>query len=371
MACSVLSAVPPIDDHMNPHFASLLTSIYRLLLNAYPPSYHDQFEDEMFETFLEGVAEAESLGTLASFLLREFREMPNALIKAYWDGWKTRLQNGIQTLQDVASTSDLPPAPPDGRESWQQALLELSPFVVTAFLLIFVTYLPFSGVNAGWQRDPDFLGKVITPLTLPFLLLGLARGFPRWAYPLGGLLFGYFGLTAGQTGLWLFLTIMLLASFMLVLAAILTDPHPSQLPIPIRRIGQSLSIDWTRLSFGVYGAMPLIILMAFDDAHTNSRTPYFVFAILVMLVCALIYCRSRDTTIRIATLLAGLSFSIWCAWLDNVSFAGGLMNWVTVTSSGLESILWMGVLWLQWAVCILLPVVFFLINRALHLKRAV
>lgn len=356
---------------MKPHFASSLTSIYRLLLNAYPPSYRVQFEDEMFDTFSEGVEEAGSLGTLASFLLREFREMPKALIKAYWDGWKTRLQNGIQTLQDVASTSDLPPAPPDGRESWRQVLFELSPFVASALLLILVTYLPFSGVNAGWQRDPDFLDKVVMPFTLPFLLLGLARGLPRWAYPLGGLLLCYSGLMVGETGLWLFLAVMFLASSMLVVAAILTDPQPSRLPIPIRRIGQSLSLDWTRLSFGIFGAMPLIIMMAFDDAHTNSRTPYFAFSVLVMIVSALIYCRSRESTMQITMLLTGLTFSIWGAWMDKVSFAGGLTNWTSVTSLGIESFIWRAALWLQWAVFILFPAIFILFKRVLHLKRAV
>jgi hypothetical protein len=207
-------------------------------------------------------------------------------------------------------------------------------------------------------------------LTLPFLLLGLTLGLPRWAYPFGGLLLSYAGLIAGQTGLWLFLTIMLLASALLFIAAILTDPQPSRLPIPIRRIGQSLSVDWTRLSFGIYGAMPLIILTAFDDAHINSRTPYFAFSVLVMIVGALIYCRSREATMQINVLLAGLTFSIWGAWLDKVSLVDGLVNWTTVTASGIESLAWMAMLWIQWAVLILSPVVLILFNRVVHLKPA-
>lgn len=356
---------------MNPHFASSLTSIYRLLLNAYPPSYRVQFEDEMYDTFIEGVDESESLGALTSFLLREFRDIPKALVKAYWDGWMTRLQNGIQILQDIASTSDLPPAPPDGRESWRQALFELSPFVASAFLLILITYLPFSGVNAGWQRDPDFLGKVIMPLTLPFLLLGLARGLPRWAYPFGGLLLGHQLFVSYQSGMWLFLIAMVFAYSLLVAAAIATDPQPSLLPILIRRVGQSLSLDWTRLSFGVFGATPLILLMAFDDAHADNRTPYLALSALGMVVSAFVYCRSRTASAQIAALLTGLTLTIWCAWMDKIAFAGGLVGWITLPSTGIKEMFWLLKLWVQWGFLILSPTLLALLGRAARLKRAV
>jgi len=87
--------------------------------------------------------------------------------------------------------------------------------------------------------------------------------------------------------LWPFLIAILLASAILAVMAIITNPQPSPLPAPLRRIGQSLSLDWTRLSFGIYGAMPLAILMAFDDGHTNSRTPYLALSALGMVASAL------------------------------------------------------------------------------------
>ena len=51
--------------------------------------------------------------------------------------------------------------------------------MVAALFLIMITY--FDGWDTGWQREPYFFGKVITWLTLPFLLLCLVRGLPRWA----------------------------------------------------------------------------------------------------------------------------------------------------------------------------------------------
>lgn len=323
----------------------------------------------MYDTFTEGIEDAGRRGMLGWFLLKELRDTPKALANAYWDGWRTKLQTGIQVLQDIASTSDLPPAPPDGRESWRQAFFELSLFAVAAFLLIMVTY--FDGVHAGWQHDPEFLGKVIMPLTLPCLLLGLWRGLPRWAYPFGGLLVGYQIFGSYQSSMWLFLFIMVLAFGALAIAEVITNPQRSLLPLPLRRVGQSLWVDWTRLSFGMFGAMPLVILLAFDDAHLNGRTPYLALSALMMVVCASIYCRSRERTLQISALLAGLTFSICGAWLDRIYFAGGLMNWVTVPAAGIPELLWLLKLWMQWGALILLPAMFARIGRVARLKNAV
>lgn len=301
--------------------ARLADGVYHLILRTYPRAYIQTFGDEMQDTFTEGMDEANSEGRLVQFLLKELSDTPRALANAHWDGWRTKLQSGIQVLQDIASTSDLPPAPPDGRESWRQAFLELSLFAVGAFLLILVTY--FDGMYAGWQRDPEFLGKVIMALTLPFLLLGLWRGLPRWAYPFGGLLLGYQIFVSYQSSMWLFLFIMLLAFLALAIVEVITNPQRSLLPLPLRRIGQSISVGWTRLSFGMFGAMPLVILLAFDDAHVDSRTPYLALSALGTMVSAFIHCRSRVISTQIAALFIGLTFSIWCAWMDKVALRRG------------------------------------------------
>jgi hypothetical protein len=360
-----------IGEYMNSSIFKMLARFYRLLLSIYPPAYRAEFGEEMYTTFAEGLEDARAQKRLARFLLRELNDTPRSLCSAYWQGWMMKLQTGIQMLQDVASTSDLPPAPPDGRESWRQALWELVPFLFTALFLILATYLPFVKISAGWQRDTEFLGKVVLPLTLPFVLLGVARGLPRWTYPFGGLLLGYQIFVSYQSSMWLFMIAMLFAYSGLAAAAILTDPQPQRLPTLVRRIGQSLSLDWTRLSFGFFGAMPLILLTAFDDAHANDRTPYLALSALGMVVSALVYCRSRTTSAQITALLTGLTFAIWCAWMDKITFAGGLVGWVTVPSTDLEEMLWLLRLWLQWGVLILSPAVLVMVGRAAKVKRPV
>jgi hypothetical protein len=274
----------------------------------------------------------------------------------------------MNVLQEIGSISALPPAPPDGRESWPQTFLELSLFIIAAVLLLMVTY--FNGINAGWQRAPEILGKVIPALTLPFLLLGLTLGLPRWAYPFGGLLLGYYLFVSDQASMWLFLLAMMLVFAVLAAVEVLTNPARSLLPLPLRHIVRSISVDWTRLSFGMFGAMPLVIILAFDDAYLNSRTPYLALSVLAMVICAFLYCRSRDRSLQVTVLLAGLTCAIFGAWLDRFYFAGGLINWVTVPSTGIKELLWLFRLWIQWGLIIVLPVLLALMGRVARIRRA-
>jgi hypothetical protein len=181
----------------------------------------------------------------------------------------------------------------------------------------------------------------------------------------------YYVLTANQSGVLPFLAAMLLASAILAVMALVTNVQLSLLPTPVRRIGQSLSLDWTRLSFGLYGAVPLATIFAFDDALTNNRTPYLAISVLSMVACALIYCRSRQSTLQITALLAGMSLSIWAALLDKASFAGGLAGWIATPRPGAADIAWMLKLWVPWVALILAPALLAMAGRAVRPGRAV
>jgi hypothetical protein len=179
----------------------------------------------------------------------------------------------------------------------------------------------------------------------------------------------YYVLTANQSGALPFLVAMLLASAILAVMALVTNVQLSPLPASVRRIGQSLSLDWTRLSFGIYGALPLAIISAFDDAHFNNRTPYMAISVLVMVVFALIYCRSRRRNLQIAALLGGTSLSIWAALLDKTFFAGGLPSWIAAPSPNAADIAWVLELWMLWVALILTPAVLAVAGRAVRPER--
>lgn len=347
-----------------------IDKLHHLLLRAYPSEYGETFGDEIHQTFQDGVNEARSQGRLGIFLLRELLDTPKVLINAYVDRWKRPLINNIQVIDAVTSWDDLPPVSPDGRTSRKQALFELLPFIGTGLLLILATYFPFLGGAARGQDGSLTLGKLIIPLTLPLILLGLLRGLPRWAYPVCGLMLGYQTLILHQTFLLLVLLSLLVASALLGIAAIVTDPSPSILPIPLRKIIQSFSVDWTRLSFACYGAMPVVILAAFDDSRYNNRTFYFAFSILAIIAGALVYSRGRQKHVQVSALLIGLTISILGALLDKISFGSELANWVVISSQGDTGNFWIMAIWIQWVVLLLFPICLVALFRALRQKQA-
>lgn len=308
--------------------------------------------------------------SLGRFCYRELCGMPRAIARVHWYDWTKKWQKGVQQLQAVTSTATLPPPPPDGRDSWRQAGLELSLFLITSLLLI-ATYLPWSGTPVGWQHDLNFLGQIILPLTLPFFLLGLAFGLPRWAYPWGGLLLGYHVLTANQAGLWPFLVAMLIAATILTLTALITTPEPLHLPFLLRRIGQNFSLDWTRLCFGIYGAIPLAIIIAFDDGYANNQTPYLALSTVMMVIGALLYIRSRQQTTQFVALVGGMSLSIWAAWLDKITFAARVDNWIAAPYPGAAELSWLTQLWSTWTFMLLFLALLTTISRAARRKHPI
>ena len=345
------------------NFPGVADRLFRLLLRAYPGEFSETFGDEMRGVFLAGAGDASAEGRLGRFFLRELVDAPRGLVRAHWYGWRQKWQTGIRALRAAASPADLPPLPPDGRASRRQAFLETSLFLLTGLLLVWATYRQPPGLNPGWHRDLYFLGKAITLPALAVFILGLARGLPRWAYPFGGLLLTHYALTAGP-GIWLFLAANLLASLLLGMLALVTNPEPVPLPALLRRIGQSLAADRTRLSFALYGASPLIILAAFDDGYTNARTPFLALAVAGMVAGALVYARARDPQLRMGALLLGTAVAVWAAWLDKLAFGTGLAGWTALPQPGPAEAAWLLRLWLTWSALLLLPALPALMRRS-------
>lgn len=342
---------------------------YAAWLRLYPREFRADFAEEMQTVFREGTRDADAQGALASFILRELRDAPRALAGAHWSNGLKRLREALARIRAAASATDLPPPPPDGRRSWRQAGLELGLFLSAGLILIAVTYLPSAGAPAGWQRDLGLLGQIILPVTLPIGLLGLVRGFPRWAYPSVGLLLSYNILTAQQARSLPFLAVMVLAASLLAAIAVATDPRRSPLPALVRRLAQGLQLDWTRLSFGLYGALPLAIIAAFDDAHADNRTPFLAASAALMIAGALLYSRSQQSPAQIAALLGGMSLALWAAWLDKIAFAGGVAGWIAAPRPGTDDLAWMLALWAGWSALLLAPALLAAAGRALRPRR--
>lgn len=345
-----------------------LISFYRLLIKLYPRHFRQTFGVEMTGVFRSRLQDAARSGAwpIIAVFLHELRDAPRALLKAHWVNVGKHWQESLHRLRLITATADLPPPPPDGRWSWTQLALEASLFLLTAGILIASTYLP-QLASFAWRHDLLQIGAAVTALTLPVFLLGLARGLPRWAYPYGGLLLAFQTLHAGQSGLWPFLLAMLLAYGALGFVALLTSPQPAPLPTLLRRITQSITLDWTRLSFAVFGATPLAILVAFDDGRANTQTPFLAFSVASMVICAFIYCQSRRPPLQLGALLAGTTLSIGAAWLDMLALAAR----VALPAPGRAELVWLLTWWLLWATLIVAPALLRRLSRPNLVKRTV
>lgn len=352
-------------------------SLYELLLRLYPRHFRDEFAREMRAVFSESLDQAAKQGILAlvGVGLRELIDAPLTLMRVHWFNWKKKgkATSGSTARFPPVPSSSLPLPSPDGHESWMQAGLEISLFLSMGVVLALQTYFPLTWPACGPADRPVSgplrgMGSINTAiLLLPALgfLVGLARGLPRWAYPFGGILLGYGFLAAIRFDMLSFLIASLLAFVVLAIAAAVVNARVRPLPPLLRRLGQSMGLDWTRLSFCIYGVMPLMITTAFDDARCNNRTPYLVISVLLMVAGALAYIRSRRTVLQITALLGGMSLSLWCALLDQSHFIGGLESWLSSPGSWLAEIGWMLKLWANVTALILAPFLIRLAHRAL------
>lgn len=322
----------------------LLKHLHRTMLRTFPAEFQAEFGDEMAELFGERLAEAEEQGgwTLTMLVSQEFGQWPVALLRLHFYRWQKKRRRVTQFLAHISRTSlfGVPPMANDGRFSGQQRLLEIIPFLFTAVLILLLTYWP----SAQRTAPPDIALLWAGALPLLGLLLGLARGLPRWAYPYGGLLTGYtMWLAVDQRLVWLWVMLMLTTVSLAVMAAVVNQGE-RPLPELCRQIGASIALDWTRLSFGVFGAAPLFILATFDNAFLNQRTPYLALALLVMVLTAGLYGRCRRQDKQLATLIGGTTLMVVPALLDHVYWQG----WGS-------SMAWLLALWAWMITLLLLP----------------
>ena len=242
----------------------------------------------------------------------------------------------------------------DRRTSWTQTAREVALFVILGVGGVISTYLP------DLARKPLFalLTALVLSLPLLWLLIGLARGMPRWAYPSLGILLGYSfiaSLAAGAAPLFGF---FLLFALTLLVSAYLVDRKRPFLPDLFRIWRQSLSADITRLSFSGYGFLALAITVAFDDAYANNRTAWLLVSVLCMLGGAVSYSRSRKPALQLCSLAAGITFSLLAAILDHARFAA--LQW--------PGPIWIISLWCNLLILIFLPLAAIRILHFFHTR---
>lgn len=332
-------------DRRTTRLIETVEAVVATLSRAFPRGFRAEFGDEMAGVLAERLAAAEEQGARATVALglQELAQLPAALLRAHLYRWRQKRQagRGLFFSGQRLSPFGMPPAANDGRFSALQLCLESAPFLLAAGLILLLTYWPPAWLSPAW-RDPLAMA-VLWAGGLPLLplLLGLARGMPRWAYPYGGLILGYTLLAAMEQRLAWFWGATVATAVCLAMMAALLQRGERLLPVVFRQLGASAALDWTRLSFGVFGAAPLLVLAAFDNGYLNDQTPYLALALLVIVLSVVVYGRSRRQDRQLVALLVGTTLLFVPALVDDLAWRGRAASpdWLATLWAGMVTLL--------------------------------
>jgi hypothetical protein len=210
-----------------------------------------------------------------------------------------------------------------GPSSWAETLAGMVPFLLHPIVFVFGSAM--AALVKDWSLPEPILLTVSSALALIYAgavmtVLGTSwvKGFPRWCYPywalglaFSSLLVGaatpglrIFGHTFGHGELWgwrAWIPVLVVAVIALLL---------SRSVRPLRQLVTGVWHDWTRLSFGFYGLLPLALMIVFDEVH--GEEPYVAVLGLILAIGALAYMRSSRTWQRTLSLLLGMTL-VWTA----------------------------------------------------------
>jgi len=333
-----------------------------LLLRLYPAAYRDEFGEEMADVFDQALVEASDQGRAAVIRLC-LREL-GGWLSSVGRQWSSTVRAGPPGEKGEAMGDERQPHL-QTPETWGQACLGAAPLLISGLTITLGPFLAFQ----PWGHVL-LLGSYL--LILAGLVAAWVRGFPRWSYSYAGyaVLFALFlsavstpglvlfGHTFGQNDPWAWRAWLPLAAALL-LGSVLTRSLR-----PALRFVQGAWQDWTRVSFALYAALPMLLLVVFDEVHPPWPAFFLAAGTLCLVLGALAYVRCVTATGRALSLLAGLGTSwlivtagVAAYWHDmKISPLAQPMDW---TDNAVPMTIALGVL----AVLMMAPVLLGLVRR--------
>gem|GEM_PF-838782 len=332
----------------------LLTHLYGLLLRTYPRRFGIEFGEETQDVFATAVDDAiiEGRPPLSVLFFRELRDWPVALWREYRHALE---QEGLEEVEMEAShasntfPSDVP-ALKKGPSPWVETLAAMTPWLLQPVLfLIGLVAIPIVDNIAIPESIGVIFGSLMVLLAIAGWMvvsgIGLVKGFPRWSFPYWSLFllsslymmnaatpgFWVFGYTFGRGELWGWLAWIPIGLVVVIVFLLLRTLRP------IRQLGRAIWYDWTLLSFTLYGTLPWVMLIVYDEVHGEGP----IMAILMLLLSAgtLLYMRSIKTWQRAFSLVGGLSFTWLIATFDLANYWGGRQEeWMSKSGDWAETI---------------------------------
>jgi len=294
------------------------------LLRLYPRAYRQEHDKEMRSVFELTADEADRRGlfSLLNLGLRALCSLPGAVIYEHWRDARRNAEEATMTewpdnghVRD--NLKDAPDAAPgswmDRPSLWVETLAGLIPFLYIGLWSIVLALLAFP--PPPWQ-----LIAYVGPLVAGYVVLltglgaGWARGFPRWsyAYVLCVPLFSLYVSLAARSAILPYPYLLCLPHFtslvplavMAIVVLVVTRSRP-----PLTRLFTNMWRDWTRLSFALYGLVPILVWFAFDEVEDRFVIRFMIALTLILAGGALAYLRSARAWQRATALLVGTALA--------------------------------------------------------------
>jgi hypothetical protein len=227
-------------------------------------------------------------------------------------------------------SDEMQPVPSEKPSPWPETLAGVFIFIQFPLLYYFSRSIFPAVFSPGATSWLALLAGVFLFFSLWFLipLLGFAigwlRGFPRWVYPYVGfsILVSLYLMNAGTPGIMLF-GIPIFGRELWGIRACLPGLLMAGIVLALTRSPRSLLVffengwkDWTCFSFALFGIMPLVNFIAFDEIADAYKLPFQIGLVVIMVLAAAAYLRSTSATGRVLSLVAGFSL---CVLVDSIA----------------------------------------------------
>jgi hypothetical protein len=221
------------------------------------------------------------------------------------------------------------------RDTWQAVAIASVPFagvpILLSLLMLTSDWLQLKETALNLIRN--ILANLIILWYFGVFIIGWVKGFPRWWYPysifliLTSLLLQnastpglwFFGLSQNKQ-IWGWRAWVPLGSS-IVIALLLTRSFK-----PFKKMAQTIWVDPSRLAFAVFGLMPMLSILTYDEVKENYQVPYLIISLLLYSIGTLIYMRTdqpwqRLLAIHSTAIIGGLfnRIALMIYWQDSVA----------------------------------------------------